>query len=256
MHQILGEANRSILEQFAWSEVLLAFDFDGTLAPIVSEPGAARMRSATRTLLEEVATRYPCVVISGRAREDARRRLAGIAVCDVSGNHGLEPGRDTARLEREVRRWRRLVEPRLAGHQGVLVEDKRFSIAIHYRLCRRKKEALAAIQLAVASLGEVRLIGGKQVVNVQPPGAPHKGIALESLRSRFGCDTAIYVGDDETDEDVFGLDDPGRLLGIRVGARRASAARYYLRNQREVDTLLRVLLSLRRRREDKRLAWP
>ena len=86
----------------------------------------------------------------------------------------------------------------------------------------------------------VRLIGGKQVVNILPAGAPHKGLALERARARLGCDTAVYVGDDETDEDVFALDRPGRLLGIRVGRKRSSSAASYVRAQAEIDRLLRA----------------
>jgi trehalose 6-phosphate phosphatase len=92
----------------------------------------------------------------------------------------------------------------------------------------------------------VRVIGGKQVVNVLPLGAPHKGVALERERDRLGCDTAFFLGDDETDEDVFALDHPGRLLGVRVGAARRSHAAYYLKSQREVDALLARLIALRR----------
>ena len=110
--------------------------------------------------------------------------------------------------------------------QGRRIEDKGFSIAVHYRQSREKKNALAAILEAAARLGNVRVIGGKQVVNILPDGAPHKGIALERERERLRCDTAIYVGDDETDEDVFALDQPGRLLAIRVGAASASQAPY------------------------------
>jgi trehalose 6-phosphate phosphatase len=84
------------------------------------------------------------------------------------------------------------------------------------------------------------------VVNLLPPGAPHKGVALERARRQLGCDTALYVGDDETDEDVFGLDQPGQLLGIRVGRREASRASYFVRDQRRVDDLLRALVALRR----------
>jgi trehalose-6-phosphatase len=79
-----------------------------------------------------------------------------------------------------------------------------------------KKLARAAILEAAASLGDVRIVGGKQVVNLLPKGAPDKGKALERERERLCCDTAIYVGDDETDEDVFALDQPTRLLSIRV----------------------------------------
>ena len=88
----------------------------------------------------------------------------------------------------------------------------------------------------------MRLIRGKQVVNLLPTDAPHKGIALEGARARFACDTAIYVGDDETDEDVFALDQPGRLLTIRVGQKRKSLASYFVRNQAEIDRLLETLL--------------
>ena len=119
------------------------------------------------------------------------------------------------------------------------------SIAVHDRPSREKKRARAAILEDAAGLGRVRVIGGKQVVNILPEGAPHKGLALVRERERLGCDTAIYVGDDETDEDVFALEQPGRLVGIRVGARRSSRASYFLRNQAAVDELLSVLSAFR-----------
>jgi len=245
MRNILSRANRDVLQQFAWSKVLLAFDYDGTLAPIVSRPERAVMRASTRQLLEDLIQLYPCIVISGRAQSDSLRRLHGVGVHEIVGNHGIEPWHATNRLAELVAGWRPLLEERLAPLRGVKVEDKVFSLAIHYRQSREKKEARAAILSAVAALGDVRLIGGKQVVNVLPQGAPHKGIALERERARLKCDTAIYVGDDETDEDVFALDQPGQLLSIRVGQRRASAAAYYIENQREIDKLLAALLDLR-----------
>lgn len=245
MKNILASANREILQQFAWSKVLLAFDYDGTLAPIVSDPNRANMRDSTRRILDELAQRYPCIVISGRAQRDALRRLHGVRVHEVVGNHGMEPWHATSELAELVESWRPLLESRLGRLQGIKLEDKVFSLAVHYRQSREKKKARAAIEDAAAKLGEVRLIGGKQVVNILPKGAPHKGIALERERARLECDTAIYVGDDETDEDVFSLDQPGRLLSIRVGMRRSSSAAYYIESQREIDMLLRALLSLR-----------
>jgi trehalose 6-phosphate phosphatase len=127
----------------------------------------------------------------------------------------------------------------------VHVENKTFSVAVHYRRSREKKRARAAILEAAESLGPVRLIGGKQVVNILPRDAPHKGIALERERERLLHDTAIYVGDDETDEDVFALDQPGRLLTVRVGPKRLSQASYFLKNQAALDELLDALLSFR-----------
>jgi trehalose 6-phosphate phosphatase len=244
MRDILARANRHVLRQFACSRVLLAFDYDGTLAPIVSDPRQAAMRATTRALLREIAKRYPCVVISGRARADALRRVRGVGAVEVIGNHGIEPWQTSRRGLLAVRRWQPTLARRLARFPGVRIEDKVYSMAVHYRQSRQKKKARMAIQRAASALGDVRLIRGKQVVNLLPRDAPHKGIALEKARARFGCDTAVYVGDDETDEDVFGLDRPGRLLTVRVGRRRDSLASYFLRDQSEIDRLLIALLSV------------
>ena len=252
MKNILAEPQREVLAQLAWSNVLLGFDFDGTLAPIVSEPAKAALPPSTRRLLEELASLYPCVVISGRAVGDVQPRLAGIPLRAVIGNHGLEPWRATDELRRTVERWKAVLEPAIAALPGVVLEDKTYSLALHYRRSRRKKEALAGIVRAVAQLGELRVIGGKLVVNVLPPGAPHKGVALERERDRLGCDTALFVGDDETDEDVFALDRPGRLVTVRVGSARASQASYCLRSQAEMDLLLARLIELRRRAAEPR----
>lgn len=256
MRDILSRANREILQQFACSKVLLAFDYDGTLAPIVAERERASMREKTRALLAAVSNLYPTVVISGRRRADVLRRLKGTCVRDVVGNHGIEPWNATSRLRREVDRWLPTLRARLASFHGVQIEDKGFSVAIHYRQSREKKRARAAIQALALGLGDVRVVGGKQVVNILPRGAPHKGLALERERRRHGCDTAIYVGDDKTDEDVFALDQPGRLLAIRVGAKRSSQAAYFLRSQQAVNELLRFLAEARSEaRAERRARW-
>lgn len=253
MKNLLSRANRDVLEQFAWSNVLLAFDYDGTLAPIVDERDRAAMRPRTRALLQAAAKLYPTIVISGRAQADVLKRLRGIRVCEVVGNHGIEPWHTTDRLIEIVQRWAPLLEERLASFKGVEIEDKVVSVAVHYRRSREKKRARLAILEAARALGDVRVIGGKLVVNVLPNGAPHKGIALERERDRLRCDTAIYIGDDETDEDVFMLDQPGRLLAVRVGPKRHSAAGYFVRDQAAIDRLLELLIALRkdsaRRRE-------
>ena len=243
MKHILARGNRDVLRQFACSRVLLAFDFDGTLAPIVADPALAEMRASTRALLRELARRHPCVVISGRARADASQRLRGVALKAVVGNHGIESWQSSRQGLQVVRRWKPELERGLAGFPGVRIEDKAHSLAIHYRQSREKRKVRSAVERLAASLGDVRLLRGKQVVNLLPRDAPHKGIALEKARARFGCDTAVYVGDDETDEDVFGLDQPGRLLTIRVGRRQRSMASYFLRNQGEMDDLLGALLA-------------
>ena len=78
MTYLFTRANQELLEMFAWSNVLLAFDYDGTLAPLVTAPTRATMRVSTRRLLRQASTLYPCVVISGRAQDDALGRLRGV----------------------------------------------------------------------------------------------------------------------------------------------------------------------------------
>jgi len=246
MKHILAAAQRELLAQLAWSNVLLGFDYDGTLTPIVSDPAKAVLRAPTRKLLVELAHLYPCVVISGRSVRDVQRRVKGIGLRAVIGNHGLEPWRASEEILRTVERWKTLLEPALLDLQGVELEDKSYSLAVHYRRARAKKTTTASILRAVRTLSEVRVIGGKQVINLLPLGAPHKGMALDRERERAGCDTAFFLGDDETDEDGFALDRPGRLLSVRVGASAGSHAMYCLKSQREVDLLLGRLIALRR----------
>lgn len=246
MRNLLARDNREVLAQLAWSRVLLAFDFDGTLAPIVEQRDTARMRDETAKLLAAVCHLYPSAVISGRARTDVANRLGGAAVKYVIGNHGLEPGACLDEFEQEISTARSLLAMSLAGCPGVDIENKRYSLSLHYRRSRQKRRVRDVIGDAVRALPTpMRIVPGKLVVNVVPQRAPNKGDALLTLRSLEHADTALYVGDDTTDEDVFDLDQPGRLLTVRVGASQASAAAYYLRDQTEMDRLLARLIMLR-----------
>jgi trehalose 6-phosphate phosphatase len=243
---LLAPENRPVLAQLAWSNTLHAFDFDGTLAPIVDDRESAVMRAKTRALFTRVCRVYPTAVISGRSQGDVTERLGSAPVKYVVGNHGIEPGRTMKEAERIAARVLGPLEARLLKVPGVDIEDKRYSLAIHYRRSRNKRLARAAILRAIAALPErMRVLAGKQVMNVLPEHAPNKGHALLSLRAAARADVALYVGDDVTDEDVFGIDQPGRLLSVRVGESRVSAAHYYLRKQAEVDRLLAVLAELR-----------
>lgn len=244
MRYLFGPAGRGALRRVTRSKPLLAFDYDGTLAPIVNEPAQADMRPVTRELLTRLAARYVCVIVSGRARRDLLPRLAGVGVAEAIGNHGIEPWNTSVRAARVVQTWRRQLERRLTHLEGVVIEDKSYSIAIHYRRARDKKRARAAVRDAAAALDGARLIAGKRSVSIVPLLSPNKGMAVEEACTRFGCNAALFVGDDTTDEDVFALNEPSHLLTIRVRRRRDSAASYYVRNQAEVDRLLACLLAL------------
>lgn len=248
MQYLLAKRHLPTLARFASSNVVLAFDYDGTLAPITTEPHRARLRRRTRSLLVDVAHRYPCVVISGRGRDDVTKRLEGIPVGHVFGNHGLEPSGQNVAYATRVRKWLRHLERRLPAHAGLIIENKTYSVAIHYRSVRQKRLVERAIHDAVLGLAGSRAVAGKQAINLLPRNAPHKGRALERARRLLACDAAIYIGDDDTDEDAFRMGPLDRLLSVRIGRAKRSRARYYLKTQSEIDALLRMLIRLRPRR--------
>jgi trehalose 6-phosphate phosphatase len=243
---ILADEHLPALRHSARERVLLAFDFDGTLAPIVRDPNAAAMRVRTRALLARVAKLYPCVVISGRARADVVKKVAGVPLRAVIGNHGMEPSRNLRGARWLAALWQAQLASTLPKISGVVVEDKGPSLAIHYRLARARAAVRRHILIAAADLHDARIVEGKMVVNVVPADAPDKGTALVRLCKRLGCDSAIYIGDDENDEDVFALASEGRLLGIRVGRSRRSQAAYFLPGQTDIDALLAELVDARR----------
>jgi trehalose 6-phosphate phosphatase len=247
MRYLFEPSSLRSLAEIARSNVLLAFDYDGTLSPIVEDPGSARMRPRTRELLTELAKLYRCVVISGRSQDDALRRLRGVGVSEVIGNHGLEPWRRTESFAAMVREWLPVLKRDLEPLPGVALEDKIFSLAVHYRGSPSRRVARSRILLAASRLRRARVVGGKCVVNLIPDDAPNKGVALDAARRRLACKRAVYVGDDETDEDVFAIDDPGRLVTIRVRRKATSRAAFFIRDQTSIDRLLSTLTDLRRK---------
>lgn len=248
MRHILGRRGLQVLRQIARRDPLLAFDFDGTLAPIADDHSGAWMRPVTRRLLERLVRRYSCAVISGRALRDLRPRLQGVAVRDLVGNHGAEgdgTGRSAAGLRRTVRAWRRHLSERRWMIVKQMIEDKGLSLTLHYRGAPDPHAAERILRRAIRGLRGARVVPGKMGLNVIPAGAPNKGAAFVRLLRRTGCEATVYVGDDTSDEDVFALTGLPHLLSIRVGRSRSSRAAWFLNDQYEIDDLLTALRSLR-----------
>ena len=244
MKSLLAPQNLPALRRLVRGRVLLAFDFAGTLAPIVADPGRAHLRPRTRRLLADVARKYPCVVISGRRRADVVGRLAEIRLRRVFGNHGIEPSPALVAGRRAVRGWLACLKPRLGHLAGIVLDDKGASLAIHYRKSRNRPAALKAILAATADLADARVLTGILAVDLLPKNAPNKATALQSELRRLRCHAALYLGDDQTDEEVFALSRRLPLLAVRVGRKPRSLAPYYLACQVDVDELLAKLLEL------------
>ncbi|HYV65298.1 MAG TPA: trehalose-phosphatase [Myxococcales bacterium] len=243
MEPLLGSAE---LARIARVDSLLAFDFDGTLAPIVDDPAQAALRPSTRRLLAQVAQLYPCAVISGRTETQVRELLAGVTVWYTVGNWSLDDPEIIEQRFGAVRCWLGPLRERLQHLAGVSIEDKGVSLAIHYRAAADGGQARDAIREAAALLERVRIVCGKQAIHLFPEGASDKASVLDRLQAQLGCEVALYVGDDGTDERAFAAGPS--VIGVRVGASHESAARFYLRGQEEVDDLLELLVALRARK--------
>lgn len=228
---------------------LMAFDFDGTLAPIVARPDDARISQAVGPRLRALAARLPVAIITGRSVADVRERL-GFQPQFVIGNHGAEDSDDAACSARRsaalagLRECLRAHAAELAA-AGVTIEDKGLSIALHYRLSRERERAQVLIgELLTPLQDSLRVFGGKMVVNAMAADAPDKAHAVQSLLQRCGAAAAFFAGDDVNDESVF-IAAPAHWLTLRIGRDDPlSRARFGLDGPQEVALLLERILVL------------
>jgi len=128
----------------------------------------------------------------------------------------------------------------------VWIEDKKDTLTIHFRSASSRPRARRAVLRIARALPHARLVAGHFGINLIPVGSPDKGTAVRRLQRRARSRAALYVGDDGSDELVFSNGRGRGLVTVRVGRSRASRAAYYLRDQREIDDLLALLVALRR----------
>ncbi len=250
MHNLLADPFRGDVWRVSGPRALLAFDFDGTLAPIVACPEDAAMRESTRMRLTELAECRSLAIITGRSLADIQPRLAGVRAAAIIGNHGIEPSPRMADARETVASWLPVLTKDVGELAGVRIENKGHSLALHYRHATSATDARAAIDDSVRGLGPgVRRVEGLEVVNLMPVGAPHKGNALQRLREELMSTAVFYIGDEETDEDAFGTLDDGVSIAVRVGITEHSRARYFVPDQADIDAVLDLLLMSVRQRD-------
>ena len=142
--------------------------------------------------------------------------------------------RVSSALRSRVAQWQESLELALGSLPGVWVEDKGLSLAVHYRQApERRRMRAAEFSPQRGSWKAFASSAARRWSTSLLESTPHKGQALAAERDRLGCDWVLYVGDDENDEDAFALD--GNIVGVRIGRKKDSHARYYLRDQAEID---------------------
>lgn len=192
----------------------LLTDLDGTLAPIVADPAAARLGDRGAAALRAVAARLAVAgIVTGRAARDARR-IAGVEELLVVGNHGLEwlaPGADepvpapgldwiAAELDRVMLAARdALADP------GVRLDHKGLSGTIHYRMAADHASARRRLLAALDTLPHrgIEVREGRMSIELRPAGVGDKGTVVRQVVERHRLRGLVVLGDDLTDLDMF-----------------------------------------------------
>lgn len=229
--------------------ILVASDFDGTLAPIVPHPPDARPIPGAVEALSELARRdgVEVAVVSGRSLE-ALRELGGFAEpVHLIGSHGAEiggpPQLDSDQRDRLDRIEAALRQIASLG-PGMTVEGKPAGFALHFRNAAPDVAAQAEAQVRAGPAAEdaVHLEPGKKVLELSVVQAD-KGRSLDALRGQLGATRTFFAGDDVTDESVFERLGPGDV-GVKVGEG-GTAAAYRVDGPVQVLACLRRILALR-----------
>ncbi|NLG44070.1 MAG: trehalose-phosphatase, partial [Phycisphaerae bacterium] len=227
--------------------LLVASDFDGTLAPIVSEPGRAEANReslvALRALAEMPQTHV--AIISGRALSDLAAKTLDFERLHLVGSHGseFEAGITTPltpEAQALLERIKKEVQDIAAAAPGAVVELKPAGLAFHYRNVDEQLGA-ATVEAILNGPGQragVFVRSGKKVIELSVV-QTDKGQALRALRQRLGASAVLFLGDDVTDEDAFATL-TGPDVGIKVGAGE-SVAPYRVTGTTEVAQLLATL---------------
>lgn len=235
--------------------IFIFLDYDGTIVPIREKPQQAKLPESSRLLLDELA-QHPNTyvgIVSGRSMKDIRRMVKLTSLFYVA-NHGYE-------IYLRKIKWRHPIvtdivpilkklstnfEKTLKTIHGVLVENKIFTLSVHYRqlsgtpVYTLKKIIKTKIQEYSRFL---KISSGKKVFEIKPKINWNKGKAIYKVMDLFNATTdplIIYIGDDKTDEDAFRLLPKG-AFAIYVGSNSSSKAKYFLNDPAEVVLFLERL---------------
>ncbi|HWG98539.1 MAG TPA: trehalose-phosphatase [Pilimelia sp.] len=233
-------------------QLLVACDYDGTLAPIVTDPTRAvplpEAVAAVRALAALPQTTV--AVVSGRALRDLATLSRLPSEVHLVGSHGSEF--DVGFVEQLAPelldlRARLLAELQdiVAGRPGVRLEVKPASVAVHTRAA--DPAVAAAVQEGVrngpATWPDIHVTQGKEVIELAVI-ATHKGTALDALRMQLSASAVLFIGDDVTDENAFAhLHGPD--IGVKIGDG-DTAAQYRVDTPLAAARLLALVLEIRR----------
>ena len=253
---LFTRSSLSLLQKKLKRPWALFLDFDGTLVPIAPRPEEAVLDSSTRNLLRSISEWVPVAFVSGRAVWDLESRV-GLTGVTYVGNHGLEiTGGGVRYLMDGAVHWRQFLEKVSSQLQddlgtipGILLEDKVYTLSVHYRLANwnSRQKALELVSKRLTPFKDQGLIvigQGKAVWEIRPPVEWNKGSAVVWILEQPGFKGRwpLYIGDDVTDQDAFRMI-RNCGIGIVVGsAKKMGLAHYAISNPQGVHRFLQGLL--------------
>ncbi|MEO7391640.1 MAG: trehalose-phosphatase [Ramlibacter sp.] len=202
----------------------LFLDFDGTLVDLAEQPEGVIVPSGLVPTLATLNTYLggALALISGRPMEQIDGFLRPL-VLPVAGVHGAErrgaDGQLTLLSTHPLQQVEEAALTLVARHPQLRVENKRGSVALHYRQAPElEAQCLEAMQAAVEESPGLTLLRGKMVVEAKPGGAS-KGHAIEAFLQEppFAGRTPVFVGDDFTDEVGFSTVQRLGGMGVKIG---------------------------------------
>lgn len=204
----------------------LFLDFDGSIVDIAPTPDAIVVPDTLPPLLLALRETLggAVAIVTGRPIAQIDFHL-GAAVPAVAGLHGLERRRADGGIVRpppndDLRRIRASLEAFAAAHPGILLEDKGYSLALHYRLAPSLEDACRDVVDSALGDGAEgwEILEGKMVFEIRPRGFA-KGAAIEAFLGEppFVGRIPVFCGDDTTDEDGFAAVNARGGVSVRVG---------------------------------------
>lgn len=246
---------REAIRRIAKTEhLLVAMDFDGTIAPIVGRAGDARPlpRSAAAFAGLAVLPRTTTALISGRALASLRTVASPPVDTLLIGSHGAEawlgPGSAGLTLDEGQKALlaevRTILEDITREAPGTVLEDKPAGVVLHTRLAADDvaEDAVAAARSLLQDRKGVFLKDGKRVLETSVVNAS-KGDGVTFLRQITGATGVLFAGDDTTDEDALARLEPGDV-GVKVGLD-FTQAEFRVEAPVHIAELLEVLLQER-----------
>ena len=219
-------------------ECAMLLDVDGTIVDLAPTPREIWIPPSLRRVLSQLLERTDGAValVSGRSVSDLDMIFAPLQLTAVGG-HGAElrllgkPNHsDTEAAPLDPALKRRLAAIGEAG-PGILVEDKGYSLALHYRLAPQKEELIRAEVARICAqfpADSIEILPGKLVVEIKPAGFNKAtGVRLLMSYPPFAGRHPIFIGDDTTDECVFEIMPELDGLAISVGRKVPGVTSYF-----------------------------